>query len=136
MTNTPVEKAFTIDTSSIKFGPGITNEAGFELNRLGAKRVMVVTDRQMADSHAVKSATESLGRQGIDHTVFDHVSVEPIDDSLKDAIRFAIEGKFDGFLPVSGGSSIDTAKAANLYSTYPEDFLEYVNAQLAKAYQY
>ena len=132
MTNTPVEKAFTIDTSSIKFGPGITNEAGFELSRLAAKRVMVVTDRRMADSHAVKSATESLRREGIDYTVFDQVSVEPTDDSLKNAISFAIEGKFDGFLPVGGGSTIDTAKAANLYSTYPGDFLEYVNAPIGK----
>ena len=132
MTNTPVEKAFTIDTSSIKFGPGITNEAGFELSRLAAKRVMVVTDRRMADSHAVKSATESLRRESIDYTVFDQVSVEPTDDSLKNAISFAIEGKFDGFLPVGGGSSIDTAKAANLYSTYPAEFLEYVNAPIGK----
>ena len=132
MTNTPTEKAFTIDTSSIKFGPGITKEAGFELNRLGTKRVMVVTDHKMAESHAVKSATESLKRNGIDHTIFDQVSVEPTDDSLKNAIRFAIEGKFDGFLPVGGGSSIDTAKAANLYSTYPGDFLEYVNAPIGK----
>ena len=132
MTKTPVEKAFTIDTSSIKFGPGITNEAGFELSRLAAKREMVVTDRKMADSLAVNSATESLRREGIDHTIFDQVSIEPTDDSLKNAISFAIEGKFDGFLPVGGGSSIDTAKAANLYSTYPGDFLEYVNAPIGK----
>ena len=132
MTKTPVEKAFTIDTSSIKFGPGITNEAGFELSRLAAKRVMVVTDRKMVDSHAVKSATGSLRREGIDHTIFDQVSIEPTDDSLKNAISFAIEGKFDGFLPVGGGSSIDTAKAANLYSTYPAEFLEYVNAPIGK----
>ena len=132
MTNTPVEKAFTIDTSSIKFGPGITNETGFELDRLGARRVMVVTDSQMATSQAVKSATESLRRQRIDHTVFDQVSIEPTDDSIKQAIRFATEGKFDGFLAVGGGSSIDTAKAANLYSTYPADFLEYVNAPIGR----
>ena len=132
MTNTPVEKAFTIDTSSIKFGPGITNETGFELDRLGAQRVMVVTDSQMATSQAVECATESLRRQRIDHTVFDQVSIEPTDDSLKQAIRFATEGKFDGFLAVGGGSSIDTAKAANLYSTYPADFLEYVNAPIGR----
>ena len=93
---------------------------------------MVVTDRKMADSHAFKSATESLRREGIDHTIFDQVSVEPTDDSLKNAISFAIEGKFDGFLPIGGGSSIDTAKAANLYSTYPAEFLEYVNAPIGK----
>jgi len=64
--------------------------------------------------------------------VFDQVSVEPTDSSFKEAIQFAVDGEFDGFLPVGGGSSIDTAKAANLYSTYPADFLEYVNAPIGK----
>ena len=38
-----LETAFTIDTSSIKYGPGVTGEVGFEMGRLGARRVMVLT---------------------------------------------------------------------------------------------
>ena len=126
------ETAFTIDTSSIKFGPGITGEAGYELDRLGASRVMVVTDPRMAGSAAVNTATNSLKQANVDFAVFDRVSVEPTDVSFKKAIEFAVNGRFDGFLPVGGGSSIDTAKAANLYSTYPADFLEYVNAPIGE----
>ena len=126
------ETAFTIDTSSIKFGPGIPREAGYELDRLGASRVMVVTDPQMAGSAAVNTATNSLKQANVDFSVFDRVSVEPTDVSFKEAIEFAVNGRFDGFLPVGGGSSIDTAKAANLYSTYPADFLEYVNAPIGE----
>ena len=126
------ETAFTIDTSSIKFGPGITREAGYELDRLGASRVMVVTDPRMAGSAAVNTATNSLKQANVDFAVFDRVSVEPTDVSFKKAIEFAVNGRFDGFLPVGGGSSIDTAKAANLYSTYPADFLEYVNAPIGE----
>lgn len=132
MTNPKTETAFTIDTSSIKFGPGITGEAGYELDRLGASRVMVVTDPQMAGSAAVNTATNSLKQANVDFAVFDRVSVEPTDVSFKEAIEFAVNGRFDGFLPVGGGSSIDTAKAANLYSTYPADFLEYVNAPIGE----
>ena len=96
------ETAFTIDTSSIKFGTRITSEAGYELARLGAKRVLVVTDPQMASSEAVHTATESLRQANIDFAVFDQVSIEPTDTSLKEAIKFTVDGSFDGFLPVGG----------------------------------
>ena len=38
------ETAFTMDTSSIRYGPGVTSEVGYEMKRLGTNRVMVVTD--------------------------------------------------------------------------------------------
>ncbi len=59
--------------------------------------------------------------------LFDQVHVEPTDESILAAIEFATEGLFDGYVAVGGGSSIDTAKAANLYTSWPADFLAYVN---------
>jgi hydroxyacid-oxoacid transhydrogenase len=75
---------------------------------------------------------EALSKHGIDAVLYDQVSVEPTDVSFKDAIKFAVEGNFDGFVAVGGGSSIDTAKAANLYATYPSDFMAYVNLPIGK----
>ena len=127
-----LETAYAIDTSSIKFGPGVTREVGYEMRRLGARRVMVVTDPRMASSEAVAITLESLRDEAIDAVLFDRVSIEPTDVSFKEAIAFATEGAFDGFVAVGGGSSIDTAKAANLYVTYPADFLAYVNAPIGE----
>src|SRR6185503_17379483 len=45
---TPRETGFTMDTSAIKFGPGMTREVGYEVARLGCRRVMVVTDPRLA----------------------------------------------------------------------------------------
>ena len=132
MTTHGLETAYTIDTSSIKFGPGVTREVGYEMRRLGARRVMVVTDPRMASSEAVAITLESLRDEAIDAALFDRVSVEPTDASFKEAIAFATEGAFDGFVAVGGGSSIDTAKAANLFATYPADFLAYVNAPIGE----
>ncbi len=127
------ETAFTMDTSSIKFGAGVTREVGADMAALGAKRVMVVTDPNLTDSEAVSVTLEALRAEGIDAVLFDRVRVEPTDTSFKEAIRFATEGNFDGYVGVGGGSSIDTAKAANLYATYPADFLTYVNAPIGQA---
>ena len=132
MVHHELETAFTMDTSSIKFGPGSTREVGFEIARLGAKRVAVVTDPRMAQLQPVAVVLESLRAEGVDAVLFDEVEVEPTDESFKAAIEFATEGNFDGFISVGGGSSIDTAKAANLYSTYPADFLTYVNAPIGQ----
>ena len=40
----PNEVVFTMDASSIKFGPGATREVGEDMRSFGARRVMVVTD--------------------------------------------------------------------------------------------
>ena len=129
MTN---ETAFSMDTSSIKFGLGATSEVGYELRRLGAQRVMVVADPNLRDAEPVTVALESLTQEGLDAVVFDRVQIEPTDTSFQEAIQFATEGAFDGYLAIGGGSTMDTAKVANLYATYPAEFLAYVNAPIGE----
>ena len=126
------ETAFTMDTSSIKFGPGVTHEVGYDMASLGAKRVMVVTDPNLSTSEPVRITLDALRAEGIDAVLYDQSRVEPTDESFKQAIRFATDGKFDGYVAVGGGSSMDTAKAANLYATWPADFLAYVNPPIGE----
>jgi hydroxyacid-oxoacid transhydrogenase len=126
------ETAFSMDTSSIKFGPGVTREVGWDMEEQGARRVMVVTDPNLSASEPVAVALEALRKYGIDAVLFDQASVEPTDISFKEAIRFAADGKFDGFVAVGGGSSMDTAKAANLYATHPAEFMTYVNPPIGE----
>jgi hydroxyacid-oxoacid transhydrogenase len=126
------EAVFTMDASSIKYGPGATREVGADMRALGASRVMLVTDPGVARLEPVAVALESLRKAGIDAVVYDQARVEPTDGSFKQAIRFATDGGFDGFVAVGGGSSIDTAKAANLYATHPADFLAYVNQPVGR----
>jgi hydroxyacid-oxoacid transhydrogenase len=127
------ETAFTMDTSSIKFGPGVTREVGADLAGLGCKRVLLVTDQRLHSGVAVETALEGCRAEGVAVDVFDEVRVEPTGSSFQAAIDAANEGSYDGFLAVGGGSVIDTAKAANLYSTYPAPLLTYVNAPVGEA---
>jgi len=121
------ETIFTMDSSSLKYGPGATKELGDDMAQLGAGRVLVVTDPGLVDSEPVAITLDSLRAKNIEALLFDQVRIEPTDASLKTAIQFATEGDFDGYVAVGGGSSMDTAKVANLYATYPADFLAYVN---------
>ena len=127
-----LETTFSMDTSSIKYGPGVTGEVGYDMRRLGASRVMVVTDPNLSDSEPVSVVCQALRAEGMDAVLFDQVRIEPTDLSFKEAIRFAGEGRFDGYVAVGGGSSIDTAKAANLYTTHPADLLAYVNPPIGE----
>jgi hydroxyacid-oxoacid transhydrogenase len=127
------DTAIEMATSNIRFGSGTTREVGMDLADLSANRVMVLVDPKLAKLPPVSNVIESLEREKVWFTIFDRVRVEPTDESFRDAIDFARAGEFDAFVAVGGGSTIDTAKAANLYSTYPPaDFFDYVNAPVGK----
>src|SRR5258708_9447574 len=69
---------------------------------------------------------------GISADIYDDVHVEPTDKSF-DAIASFVRGRdYDGFVAVGGGSSIDSAKAANLLTTYPAPLMDYVNKPIGK----
>ncbi|MCL5735028.1 MAG: iron-containing alcohol dehydrogenase [Actinobacteria bacterium] len=126
------ETVFTMDASSIKFGVGATREVGFEMKQLGSRRVMVVVDPNLVNGETATTALDALKAEGIDTAIFDRVRIEPSEASFREAAAFAAEGKFDGYVAIGGGSTMDTAKAANLYATHPADFFEYVNAPIGK----
>lgn len=127
------EIAFEMAVSSIRFGNGVTREAGMDLAELGARRALVVTDPMVAKLAPAHTVLESLESSRIPFRLYDRVRVEPTDESFHDAIQFAQQEPFDAIVAVGGGSAIDTAKAVNLYTTYPPgDFLDYVNAPIGK----
>ena len=128
------EIAFEMATSNLRFGVGVTREVGADLVDLGVRSALVVTDSNVSRLTAVRTVLESLEAAGVKAVLFEAVRVEPTDESFLEAIRFAEANRTEGIVAVGGGSVIDTAKAVNLYTTYPpEDFLDYVNAPIGKA---
>ncbi len=126
------DTAFEMATSNIRYGRGVTAEVGMDLVDMGVGNAMVVTDEVLASLPPVTNLLAALEDSGVRFQLFDRVHVEPTDRSFREAIDFAAAGGFDGFVAVGGGSTIDTAKAANLYDSHPADFLDYVNAPIGK----
>ena len=130
---THAETVFTYGAPQLKFGPGASEEIGYDLSQLGVSRVLVVTDPQLARTGLPQRVADQMGRFDIETVVFDGARVEPTDDSLREAIAFAREhGEFDAYVAVGGGSSIDTAKAINLLSTNPGELMDYINAPVGQ----
>lgn len=132
MTNSAHDSAFEMASSSIRFGPGVTAEVGADLRDLGARRVLVVADPKLVGRYPVNTVLESLEAEGLKVTLFDGVRVEPTDESFHAAIAATLAAAPDAIVAVGGGSTIDTAKAANLYATYPADLLDYVNQPIGQ----
>jgi hydroxyacid-oxoacid transhydrogenase len=126
------EYAFEMATSAIRFGVGATREVGADLVDSGLKNIILFTDPNLRNLPPVLNTLESLHANGITFRLFDRVHVEPTEQSLQDAIQFASAENYDAIVAVGGGSTIDTAKAANLYACYPADFLDYVNQPIGK----
>jgi len=124
------ETGFTVDTSRVTFGPGSLAEVGARARGLGIKRAALITDRHLRQLPWFDEVVQSLRAAGIDTIVFDEVAIEPTEESWEKAIAFANEAKPDGFISLGGGSVIDTAKVANLYSSHPAPFTAYINAPL------
>ncbi|XP_063073125.1 hydroxyacid-oxoacid transhydrogenase, mitochondrial [Engraulis encrasicolus] len=125
--------AFEMASSNIRYGEGVTQEIGMDMVSMGAKKVCVMTDKNLSVLPPVKAVLESLTRNGVNYLCYDNVRVEPTDTSFKEAIAFAKKEEFDVFVAVGGGSVIDTCKAANLYACNPDaDFLDFVNAPIGK----
>lgn len=124
------ESAFTVDASRVTFGPSCLDEVGERARAHGMKRVALFTDARVQHIASFSKVIHALDAAGCDIVIYDECQIEPDDESFAKAIRFAAENKPDGYVSLGGGSVIDTCKAANLYATYPADFLDYVNAPI------
>ncbi|MBS1696532.1 MAG: iron-containing alcohol dehydrogenase [Actinobacteria bacterium] len=121
------ETVFTWGATPIKFGAGAVDEIGWDLSQLGAERVLIVTDPGIAATGLPQRVADAAKAGGLIVEIYDQVHVEPTDAGILAAVEFARQSQWDGFVGVGGGSSIDTAKAVNLLTTYPGDLYDYVN---------
>jgi alcohol dehydrogenase class IV len=121
------ETIFTMEATPVKYGPGSSEEVGWEVKRFGLKRVMLVSDPNIVASGITPRIRELIEAEGIEVEVWDDSRVEPTSNSFQAAADFAKEGNFDGFVAVGGGSSMDTAKVADLIATHGGEIMDYVN---------
>jgi hydroxyacid-oxoacid transhydrogenase len=128
-----LDQVCELAASNLRYGAGATSEVGHDLRYWGAKRVVIFTDATIRGLDAFQKLEESLDRSKLEYEIYDQVRVEPSNLSFQHAIEFLSKVNYDAIVAFGGGSVMDTAKAANLYATFPpEDFYDYVNPPVGK----
>ncbi|WP_448953590.1 hydroxyacid-oxoacid transhydrogenase [Labrys neptuniae] len=122
------ETIFTLEATQLKFGNGAVEELDWELKRLGLRKVLLVADPRLRELGITERVIGIIARGGVGISVFETIHVEPTIGSLGEAAAFAASQDVDGFVALGGGSTIDTAKVANLIRSHGGAIIDYVNA--------
>jgi len=110
--------------TTIQFDFGALRLLPGELQRLGVRRPLVVTDRGVAAAGLLARVTDAIG-DAADARVWDGTPPNPTEDAVMLAAQVYRDSGCDGLVAVGGGSSIDLAKAVALIATHPEPLLQY-----------
>jgi alcohol dehydrogenase class IV len=114
----------------IVFGNGESKQVGIKAKELGAKAVLIVTDKGIIKAGLADDIKKVLMRSDIDVTIFDEVDPNPSDKTVEKGERIFREGKFDLIIGLGGGSSMDTAKAIKAMAMTGEPLLGIENKWL------
>jgi alcohol dehydrogenase class IV len=110
----------------ISFGRGVALTVATPLQQVGARRVLVVTDRGVRAAGLVTPIEERLRDAGLAYEVYDEVVPDPGVGEVQRCYERAREMGADALVAVGGGSAIDTAKMAATLLTNGGTVLEYV----------
>ncbi len=94
----------------IIFGCGVADRIGTEVKKIGAKKVLIVSDAGIGNAGLISKVEKFLHQEGISNETFTDVPPEPWVDVADEAGSLARE--CDLVLGLGGGSVMDIAKAA------------------------
>ena len=112
--------------SSVIIGGGASAELLPQLRRLGAKRVLVVTDAFMVKSGVVARLIAPLQEGGIETAVFDGVQPDPTVQNVRDGLALYSSSGAEAVVAIGGGSPLDAGKAISILTTNPEPLADYM----------
>lgn len=107
---------FSFPTRTL-FGPGAINRLGDEIDRLGIRRPLIVTDPGIIKAGLIDRVTDAAKR--ISFALFDAVSPNPTEENVLDGIECYRRERCDGIVALGGGSPLDAAKVIRLGVTHP-----------------
>lgn len=114
---------FIIPTK-INYGAGNLSMLPRELEKLGARKVMVVTDSKLISLRLVERLEKFLA--GYDYVIYDKIEQNPKDYNITNATAYAVRENVDTIIAFGGGSPNDAAKMIAVMAAQGGDIKEYI----------
>jgi len=111
-------------TKRIVVGEGALAKVPEELKQLGAKHVLIVTDKGLVASGIVGKLEEMLKGIPLPYVLFDEVKADPNYEIIYETERVVKENDIDVIIGIGGGSSLDIAKVTAVSATNSGDVTE------------
>jgi len=99
----------------IMFGPGIRSEIGFEMNALGGKKVVIITDKGIVNAGVAGMVAKEIEKSELELVgIFDSIVQDARIDIINQGAVFYRKMGADCMVVVGGGSVMDSAKGINI----------------------
>ncbi len=112
----------------IIFGRNALKHASQCALRLGAKKVLLVSDPGIEKAGWVDILTNLLDKDGIKWVYYSNVSANPRDYEIEKGAKFYSNNKADVILALGGGSTLDTAKGIAIIASNGGRIADYEGA--------
>lgn len=110
--------------TKIHFGQGASERLGEELDLLGIKSPLIVTDQGLIKSGVFDRFVVLSGLSN-KFPVFGDTPANPTEVAVEEALKVLKDNDCDGIIAVGGGSSIDLAKGVSLLATHEQPLRQY-----------
>ncbi len=107
-------------------GDNACSHVGQEGTRIGGKKALVVTDRNLTGVGFLLKIQASLRSEKIPYEIFDQVITEPTVDYVENGLDIYRKKECDFIIGLGGGSSIDTAKAIAVMAANSRSIQDYM----------
>lgn len=95
----------------IEYGAGVFSRLASEAFSLGARKVLIVTDKGVRAALSDRAILGPLAKSGIEALIFDRVEPNPKDKNVEEGATAAREFGAQALIAIGGGSPIDCAKS-------------------------
>jgi alcohol dehydrogenase class IV len=115
---------FHIPTKVVR-GIGAVEQLGEEAKALGAKRALVVTDKNLVEAGLMEKVEEPLKSAGLKVDIFDEGVPDPTVKLVEKGMAVIKKASYGVIIGVGGGSNIDAAKAMSVMANNPGSICDY-----------